>query len=68
MDLTVLPLEPEAQVFMISPEDSRYPSTLERTTVIELDGLRDPIAKAFLISVLLQKIRNYRLGQRERDT
>ncbi len=40
---------------------------LEKTTVIELDGLGDPIAKAFLISVLLQKIRNYRLGQKERD-
>ena len=40
---------------------------LERTAVIELDGLGDPTAKAFLISVLLQKIRNFRLSQRERD-
>jgi len=40
---------------------------LSRTVIIELDGLGDPIAKAFLISVLLQKIRNYRLEKKERD-
>ncbi len=40
---------------------------LKRNVIIELDGLGDPIAKAFLISVLLQKIRNYRLMRRERD-
>ena len=40
---------------------------LSKTVIIELDGLGDPIAKAFLISVLLQKIRNYRLERKERD-
>ena len=40
---------------------------LERTVIIELDGLGDPLAKAFLISVLLQKIRNFRLSRHERD-
>jgi len=41
---------------------------LSETTIIELDGLGDQTAKAFLISVLLQKIRNYRLQKRDRDT
>jgi|Deesub1362A_J573_1020465.scaffolds.fasta_scaffold00802_12 hypothetical protein len=40
---------------------------LERTVIIELDALGDPLAKAFFISVLLQKIRNYRLSRPERD-
>ncbi|WP_456329492.1 helicase HerA domain-containing protein [Archaeoglobus sp.] len=40
---------------------------LEKTVIIELESLGDPIAKAFLISVLLQKIRNYRLSRPERD-
>ena len=35
--------------------------------IIELESLGDPLAKAFLISVLLQKIRNYRLSRPERD-
>jgi len=35
--------------------------------IIVLDGLGDPLAKAFLISVLLQKIRNFRLSRHERD-
>lgn len=40
---------------------------LEKTVIIELESLGDPIAKAFLISVLLQKIRNYRFLRPERD-
>lgn len=40
---------------------------LSKIVIIELDGLGDPIAKAFLISVLLQKIRNYRLERKDRD-
>lgn len=40
---------------------------LNETIVIELDGLGDPKTKAFFISVLLQKIRNYRLQKTERD-
>ena len=41
---------------------------LTENVVIELDGLGDQTAKAFLISVLLQKIRNYRLGKIDRNT
>jgi len=40
---------------------------LERTVIIELDALGDPVAKAFFISVLLQKVRNFRLSRPERD-
>lgn len=40
---------------------------LSRNVIIELEGLGDPLARAFLISVLLQKIRNYRLERDERD-
>ncbi|HDN73717.1 MAG TPA: DUF87 domain-containing protein [Archaeoglobus sp.] len=40
---------------------------LNRNVIIELEGLGDPLARAFLISVLLQKIRNYRLERDERD-
>jgi DNA-binding MarR family transcriptional regulator len=40
---------------------------LSKPVVIELDGLGDPKTKAFFISVLLQKIRNYRMQRRERD-
>lgn len=41
---------------------------LSKPVVIELDGLGDQKAKAFFISVLLQKIRNYRMQKRDRDT
>lgn len=40
---------------------------LSNTVIIELDGLGDPKTKAFFISVLLQKIRNYRLQRTDRD-
>ena len=40
---------------------------LSNNVIIELDGLGDQKAKAFLIAVLLQKIRNYRLQRYERD-
>lgn len=40
---------------------------LGETTIIELEGLGDPLACAFFISVLLQKIRNFRLERKERD-
>lgn len=40
---------------------------LNNTVIIELDGLGDPKTKAFFISVLLQKIRNYRLQKADRD-
>jgi DNA-binding MarR family transcriptional regulator len=40
---------------------------LSKPVVIELDGLGDQKAKAFFISVLLQKIRNYRMMRSERD-
>jgi len=41
---------------------------LSKAVVIELDGLGDQKAKAFFISVLLQKIRNHRMQKRDRDT
>lgn len=40
---------------------------LKETVVIELDGLGDPKTKAFFISTLLQKIRNHRLSETDRD-
>ncbi len=40
---------------------------LANTVIIELDGLGDPKTKAFFISVLLQKIRNFRLQKADRD-
>jgi hypothetical protein len=40
---------------------------LSNTVVIELDGLGDQKAKAFLISALLQKIRNHRMKKQDRD-
>ncbi len=40
---------------------------LSKPVVIELDGLGDQKAKAFFISVLLQKIRNYRMQKIDRD-
>ena len=40
---------------------------LSKPVVIELDGLGDQKAKAFFISVLLQKIRNHRMQKIDRD-
>lgn len=36
-------------------------------TVVELDGIGDSSAQAFLVSVILQKLRNQRLGGPERE-